>query len=63
MVKQCAICGKQSLKAKKLSFSHKHHTYRQKPNLHSVKTEINGSVKRIEVCTSCLKANKVKKVI
>jgi large subunit ribosomal protein L28 len=32
------------------------------PNLQSVKTKIKGTVKRIKICTSCLKAGKVEKV-
>ena len=59
----CEICGKKKLKASKLSFSHKHHIYRQSPNLQSVKVNINGTVKTIKVCTSCLKANKVQRAV
>lgn len=57
----CEICGKKKLKASKLSFSHKHHIYRQSPNLQSIKVNLNGVIKKIRVCTSCIKANKVKK--
>ena len=63
MAKHCEICDKQALKANKVSFSNKHYTYRQQPNLQTMKAEINGSVKKIHVCTSCIKANKVKKVV
>ncbi len=63
MAKFCEVCEKKPLKANKVCFSNKHHIYKQRPNLHSVKTEINGTVKKINVCTSCIKANKVKKVI
>lgn len=59
----CQCCGKTPLKAQKLSFSHKHHVYRQSPNLQLVKTIVNGTVKKIKVCTSCLKANKVRKAV
>lgn len=59
----CEVCGKSPLKANKVSFSHKHHTYRQKPNLQSVKANLNGTIKRIKVCTSCIKANKVQKAV
>ena len=34
-----------------------------KPNLQRVRAEIGGQVKRIYVCTKCLKAGKVKKKI
>lgn len=63
MVKQCELCEKKALRAKKVSFSNKHHIYKQKPNLHTVKTEVNGTVKKVKACTSCIKANKIKKVI
>lgn len=62
MSKQCEVCGKSQLKAHKISFSHKAHTYRQKPNLQSVKVNNNGTVRRVDVCTSCIRANKVQKV-
>ena len=32
------------------------------PNLQKVKTNIKGAVKRIYVCTRCLKAGKVRKI-
>ncbi len=61
MPRHCEVCNKQALRAKKVSFSNKHHTYKQQPNLQTVKAEINGTVKRVKVCASCIKANKVKK--
>ena len=61
MSKQCEICGKTPLKAASLSFSHKQNVYRQSPNLQSVKAVIGGKAKRINVCTSCLRAGKVVK--
>lgn len=63
MSRQCAVCGKRPLKACKVSFSNKHHVYRQSPNLQSIKAIVNGSAKRINVCTSCIKANKVVKAV
>ena len=63
MSKQCDVCGKKPLKAAKISFSHKQHVHRQFPNLQSVKINVNGTVKKIKVCTSCLKANKVAKSV
>ena len=56
MSKQCEICGKKPIKAAKL-------TYTQEPNLQSVKVNMNGTVKRIKVCTSCLRAGKVQKAV
>jgi len=60
---ECEICGKKSIKAAKISFSHKQHVHRQLPNLQSVKAIVNGTVKRIKVCTSCIRANKFVKAV
>ncbi len=61
MAKNCEVCGKTKLKANKICFSHKAHTYRQKPNLQKIKVNVNGVAKRMNVCTSCIKANKIVK--
>ena len=63
MSKQCEICGKKPLKAAKLTFSHKQIVHRQTPNLQSIRVNVNGTAKKVTVCTSCLKAGKVQKAI
>ncbi|MBP7211601.1 50S ribosomal protein L28 [bacterium] len=63
MSRQCEICGKTPLKSAKLSFSHKQNLNRQAPNLQTVKANINGTVKKVKVCTSCIKAGKVQKAV
>jgi len=63
MPKHCEVCGKQAIKAAKLTFSHKQIVHRQQPNLQSVKVMVNGVAKKMNVCTSCLKANKVQKAV
>lgn len=63
MSRQCEICGKTPLKAASITFSHKQNVKRQAPNLQSVKANLNGTVKRIKVCTSCLKSGKVTKAV
>jgi len=74
MANECAVCGKKTTfgikyarrgaaKAKggsgaKISGK----TGRSfKPNLQNVRADVNGTVKRLTVCTSCLSAGKVKK--
>ena len=42
---------------------HKQIVHTQEPNLQSVKAVVNGTTKRIRVCTSCLKAGKVQKAM
>lgn len=60
---QCDVCNKKPIKAASISFSHKQNVYRQKPNLQSVKVNVNGTVKKIKVCTSCIKAGKVQRAL
>ena len=62
MSRQCEICGKVANKANKVSFSHKANVHRQVPNLQTVTAVIDGKVQKVNVCTSCIKSNKVQKV-
>ena len=63
---KCAICDKTASHGNKLSITRSHISKRSprtwKPNLRSVKAEINGEVKRICVCAKCLRNGKVKRV-
>lgn len=64
MAKTCEICGKGTLKAAKLTFSHKQIVKRQSPNLQEIRVlDNNGQVVRKTVCTSCLRAGKVQKAV
>jgi len=75
MSRVCEICGKGSNngnrvrrrgKAKKKGGVGRNVTNvsqnTQKPNLTKVKAMVNGSPKRIKVCTECLKAGRVDRV-
>jgi len=63
---KCAICQKDQMTGNKLSITRSHISKRTsrtwKPNLRSVKAEIDGEVKRVHVCAKCLKNGKVKRV-
>ena len=63
MAKHCEICGKGDLKAAKLTFSHKQIVKRQSPNLQEIRVNVNNKKKRMNVCTSCLRAGKVQKAV
>lgn len=63
MSAKCDICGKGPSTGFNVSHSHKKTKRRWLPNLHSMKINKNGSVKRAKVCSSCLSANKVTKVV
>ena len=62
---KCAVCGKTTSFGNNLSITRSHISKRNvrpvKPNLRSVKADVNGEVKRIQVCAKCLKDGKVKR--
>lgn len=61
MAKRCYICDKGSVAGR--SVSHAHNVTRRQfaANLHKVRAEIDGSVRRIWVCTRCQRSGKVTK--
>ncbi len=59
MSKKCDICGKKPMFGHNISHAHNVTKRRFEPNLHRVRAYINGEVKRIKVCTQCLKSGKV----
>jgi large subunit ribosomal protein L28 len=61
MAKQCAVCGKGVHSGMQISHSHVRTKRTWAPNLQSVRTVINGKPVRLQVCTRCLKAGKVKR--
>ncbi len=60
---KCAICGKGPITGNNISHSHLKTRRRWKPNLQKVRVNIDGKIKRINVCTECLRSGRVKKVI
>lgn len=61
----CAVCGKTAIHGNKLSITRSHISKRTprtwKPNIRSVRAEVNGEVKRVHVCAKCLKNGKIKR--
>ena len=63
MAKICEICGKKPVTGNNVSHSHHKTRRRWLPNLQRVKAQVDGVVKRIKVCTNCIKSGKVIKAI
>jgi len=61
MAKVCEICGKKPLVGNNVSHAHNVTKRRFNPNLQSVRTMYNGRVKRMKVCTNCIKSGRVVK--
>ena len=58
---RCEICGKGPSVGNNVSHANNRTKRRWLPNVQKVKAVVNGQVKRIRVCTKCLKAGKVVK--
>jgi large subunit ribosomal protein L28 len=63
MAQRCDICGKGPSVGHKISHAHNVTNRRWLPNLASLRAMVDGTVKRLRVCTRCLKAGKVTKVV
>ena len=63
MAKVCEICGKKPITGNNVSHSHHKTRRRWLPNLQRVRAQVNGAIKRIQVCTNCIKSGKVLKAI
>jgi large subunit ribosomal protein L28 len=61
MAKVCEICGKKPIVGNNISHAHNVTKRRFNPNLQSVRTMYNGRVKRMRVCTNCIKSGHVVK--
>lgn len=52
---KCDVCGKGVTFGIKVSHSHRRSNRAWKPNIVKVKAVVNGSPKRINACTRCLR--------
>lgn len=60
---KCEICEKDVTFSMQVSHSHRRTARTFKPNVQSVKANVDGTVKKINVCTKCLKSGKVTRAI
>jgi large subunit ribosomal protein L28 len=61
MAKRCEICGKGPVVGRNISHAHNVSPRRFEPNLQRVRAMVNGGIRRLRVCTRCLRSNKVVK--
>jgi large subunit ribosomal protein L28 len=61
MAKSCEVCGKKPAVGRIVSHAHNVRARRFEPNLQRVRAVVNGGIRRIRVCTRCLRSNRVVK--
>ena len=63
MATVCEVCAKGMQSGMNVSHSHLKTKRKWKPNLQRVRAIVNGEVKRINVCTRCLRSGKVQRAV
>lgn len=59
MSQVCTVCGKHPVAGRNVSHSHRVTNRMFHPNIQKVRCIVEGTSKKIKVCTKCLKAGKV----
>ena len=57
----CELCGKKPSFGMSISHSHVRTKRRWNPNIQKVRALVDGSPRRLSVCTSCIKSGKIVK--
>ena len=63
MAATCDVCGKRPSFGHNISHSNRRTKRRWNPNIQRIRAVVDGSPKRLNVCTSCIKAGKVTKAV
>lgn len=61
MSQVCEICGKRPQVGNNVSHAHNKTRRRFNPNLQNVRSLENGRVRRVRICTRCLRSGKIVK--
>ena len=63
MAAVCEVCGKHPSFGMSISHSHRRTKRRWNPKIQRVRALVNGTPKRMNVCTSCIRAGKITKAV
>jgi len=58
---KCEICGRSALRGNNVSHATNRRKRVFKPNLQKIRVMVDGTPKRMSVCTSCIRSNRVTK--
>lgn len=60
---KCEICEKEVVYSMQVSHSHRRTNRTFKPNVQTVRANVDGTAKKMHVCTKCLKSGKVQRAV
>lgn len=60
---KCEICDKEVKFSMQVSHSHRRTSRTCRPNIQSIKAVVDGTPKKMNVCTRCLRSGKVQRAI
>ena len=63
MARVCSVCGKGPTSGNNVSHANNKTKRRWYPNLQTVRVATSAGARRVQVCTQCLKSNRVKKAV
>lgn len=61
MAKMCEVCGKAPVFGNRVSHAHNVSSRRWMPNLQRVRVMVGSAVRRMNVCTRCIRSGAIKK--
>lgn len=59
MAKRCELCGKGPVVGRNVSHAHNVTRRRFQANIQTVRAVVDGRVKRLRVCTRCIRSNRI----
>ena len=63
MSRKCEVCGKGQVSGNKVSHSNKHSRRKWTANIQTVRINDNGTIRKANVCTECLRSGKVNRAV
>lgn len=63
MSRKCEVCGKGQVSGNQVSHSNRHSRRKWNANIQTVRIVENGVVRRANVCTRCIRSNKINRAI
>ena len=63
MSRKCEVCGKGQVSGNMVSHSMRHTRRKWNANIQTVMIDDNGTIRKANVCTKCLRAGKVNRAV